>query len=128
VYDQLTGIPGLTIAPGPITQISLSPANSSTLLSTSKNVLYQLSFLPSNSIPLGGSIQLLCTPAFTFANFYFIDSGLSDLSQSNPATFSYNAATFTLTISSFQQFSPQKVSLFLFIKTPALQDSLIQSL
>lgn len=120
VYDEKFDIEGVTISPGLITQISLSPANSSVVLARDKEVLYRLLFLPSNNIPTGGTIQIIGTSYFQMTSIYYIEYGLDDVDIDNPAICSYDSLSYTLSISSFVQESPRLISLLLLLKNPPI--------
>ena len=120
VYDDIFGISGIPILPGDISKISLTPANSSVILATSKQVLYRLIFLLSNPIPQGGKIQIICTQSFTMNGIYYLEYGLDDQSNTQLVTIVYNSGSYTLTISSFAEFQPTFISILLFMINPSI--------
>ena len=118
VYDGIYGISGVVIGPGQISKISLTPVNSTIILSTLKPVLYRLQFLISNHVPLGGFINIVCTSSFVMNGIYYIEYGLNDVSFTQTVQMSYNSGTFTLVISNFASLSPGVVSILMFLVNP----------
>jgi hypothetical protein len=100
VYDEMFGIPGITVKPGMITHVLMESCNQ-TVLSQGKEVIYRLSFLISNPVEQGGLIKILATQSFEFSGFFLVEMGLMDVSDTDIVNFSYDSSSYVLTISNF---------------------------
>ena len=110
VYEKKSGISGLVISPGDITNISLMPDDDSNILAKLKQVVYNLEFTTSNAIPEGGTIEIVYSTNFNLDSAIVptvVNSGLDenssmDLLVPNRFDDGYDTASKTLTISNFK--------------------------
>ncbi|CAG9324854.1 unnamed protein product [Blepharisma stoltei] len=122
IYDRSSGISGIPIKPGLITQISLQPQEAWNL-TTSKTIVYRLKFMPSNPIEVGGQILIIGSSSFNMngLGIYQLEYGLSDLSTSQALSFSYSSSSYTLSITNFAEYSkPALISLLLQFTNPSV--------
>ena len=124
VYEQQTNIPGVTITAGRITGISLTPVDTTMTQSTNNVMRYTLVFTFTNAIEQGGAIVIACNNNFnlqstTGPNLYWVNSGLSDISITQPVTAVYSTISNQLTITNFQAYKAGQVSLMLELTNPA---------
>lgn len=125
VYEQQTGIPGVTIAAGRVTGISLTPVDTTMTPSTKNIMRYTLLFTFTNPIEQGGTITIVCNNNFNLqgspgiTNLFWVNSGLTDISPTSPVTSVYSSVSNQLTISSFQAYKAGEISLMLELTHPA---------
>ena len=125
VYEQQTGIPGVTITAGRVTGISLTPVDFAMTPSTKNIMRYTLLFTFTNPIEQGGTIVITCNNNFNLqggpgiTNLFWVNSGLLDISSSQVVTSVYSSVSNQLTISNFQAYKTGEISLMLELTHPA---------
>ena len=122
VYERITTVAGVTIAPGRITGIAFAQTDSNVVLSCNNLVLYTLKFTPYNPIEAGGHIRLQFNNNFNMpaAAHYWVNYGLEDFSTGQSLTIVYSTALQLLTITNFAHFTAREISLQLEITNPGL--------
>ena len=125
VYELQTAIPGVTIAAGRVTGISLTPVDTTMTPSTKNIMRYTLLFTFTNPIEQGGTIIISCNNNFNLqggvgvTNLYWVNSGLTDVSSTLQVTSVYSSVSNQLTISNFQAYKAGEISLMLELTHPA---------
>lgn len=125
VYEQQASIPGVTIAAGRVTGISLTPVDSTMTQSTKNIMRYTLLFTFTNPIEQGGTIVITCNNNFNLqgglgiTNLFWVNSGLLDISSFQTVTSVYSSVSNQLTISNFQAYKAGEISLMLELTHPA---------
>jgi len=109
IYDARNDVPAITIQPGNIGNVTLTPVNTASILSLSKIVTYQLVFSTPNPIPAGGMISITFPSTFplvydTEIDYIYLGTGIIDFNSTSPAGYSYDSSS--LYISSFQTILP----------------------
>ena len=107
VLERTVSIPGVQIAPGQITGVSLIPADAQMTQSTGRFMPYLLTFTLTNPVPYGGRINIQCNADFNPSgslNGAYIKSGLSDPSSAT-IQLTYTAASYTIAISTFAAYT-----------------------
>lgn len=122
IYDVKTGVPGVTIDAGLISNILLSKADPDAIQSLSKTMDYTLDFQLTNPLGLNAVIAFEFPPSFLIdtsaAKLRYIQYGLEDPSESSVATIAVSSSN-VLTITNFEPFDePQMMSLYLRLVNP----------
>ncbi|CAG9322608.1 unnamed protein product [Blepharisma stoltei] len=127
VYERITGLTGVTILPGRITEITLKPNNTNWSLTKNKVILYNLQFLLRNPIEQGGTILIICSTDFNMDGLSIqqVLYGLDDISSSNTVTLSYSTTTKILTLSNFAAFTPKLISIIFQLTNPSTAGSTV---
>jgi hypothetical protein len=122
VFDRKIGISGVPITPGSISNIALYPKLENSVQSKAKIMEYILTFLPKNSLSQGTVITIQFPTTFTLLTgtnaFFYIVSGLDDISEQSPVGMSLSGTI--LTISNFKAIdTPKLITLFLRMTNPS---------
>ena len=121
IYEKCPSIPGLSISPGSITNVSLYPVDLDAVQSRGKLSLYTLSFKTFNTIPEGGEIWVYFNNNFNMDNsvIYRHQAGLTDISTRAEITLAYDQEDNILVVTNFKQVGATEVSLVLQITNAA---------
>lgn len=121
VISKREGIEGVTILPGVIQSISLTPYNPSWLITKKKKILYRFQFLLKNPLTEDSKIQLAFTNSFNmdYTSIKQAEYGLEDISSDKSVQLTYDISTKLLTITQFKEFKPVLISLLLEINSPS---------
>lgn len=123
VYDLATGISGLTITPGAITQISFEAVDPTLIKSLLKVQDYRISFKLTNPLETGNVITIEFPPTISVTGFSgftqnFIVSGLDDISEDSTVSM-YMGASNIVMITNFQTFTvPELITIQLRLTNP----------
>jgi len=120
IYDRRTGIPGIPITAGTLSNVAMTLVDTSALQARNKEMDYTLTFLPKNALKLGSVIALTIPSTYTInAGSCFIVSGLDDISEDSTVGMNINVVTNVITLTNFKAITtPQLVSLQLRLKNP----------
>ena len=121
IYDRRTGIAGVPITAGKISNVALTPLYSYTLRARNKVMDYTLTFLPKNALPLGSVITIKFPATFvvdqTASQLNLVSYGLDDISEDQRVSMVISNNIITLSI--FKAIiTPSPIALQLRIKNP----------
>lgn len=125
-FTRRLGIRGVPITAGSITQVSMTPLDQMYVPSKSKLMWFQLSFKLRNPLTSGSIILISIPNSISLSTLppvegvpvaYYVQSGLSDISSTNPLKIS--AASNVIRIENFQSMDvPSLISINMLLTTP----------